>query len=105
MVGGAHDPGAFALDDVALIRLVREELRTTMGLVADPALVRIFRHPRGIPQYTVGHLERLAGAEARLEARPGLYLAGSAYRGVAINACVAEAGPLAERILSWLATP
>jgi oxygen-dependent protoporphyrinogen oxidase len=74
-----------------------------MGLQGSPTLVRVFRHPRGIPQYTVGHRERLARVEARLARYPGLYLAGSAYRGVAINSCVAEAGPLAERILAGLA--
>jgi oxygen-dependent protoporphyrinogen oxidase len=102
MMGGAHDEGVLALDDPALLGVVRKDLETTMGLDADPVLVRIFRHPRGIPQYTVGHLDRLARAEARLERHPGIYVAGSAYRGVAINSCVAEAGPLAERILSRL---
>jgi oxygen-dependent protoporphyrinogen oxidase len=102
MIGGAHDDGALALDDAALLSVVRKDLALTMGLEADPVLVRIFRHPRGIPQYTVGHLDRLARAEARLERLPGVYLAGNSYRGVAINACVAEAGPLAGRILSRL---
>jgi oxygen-dependent protoporphyrinogen oxidase len=103
MIGGAHDPQAMALDDSALLERVRQDLRTTMGLQGSPTLVRVFRHPRGIPQYTVGHRERLARVEARLARYPGLYLAGSAYRGVAINSCVAEAGPLAERILAGLA--
>jgi oxygen-dependent protoporphyrinogen oxidase len=71
-----------------------------MGLSAEPAFVRIFRHPLGIPQYVVGHLERLARLEDRLARLPGLHLAGNGYRGVAINSCVAEAGPLAERVLS-----
>jgi oxygen-dependent protoporphyrinogen oxidase len=102
MIGGAHDEGVLALDDPALLAVVRKDLETTMGLDADPVLVRIFRHPGGIPQYTVGHLDRLARTEARLERHPGIYLAGSAYRGVAINSCVAEAGPLALRILSRL---
>ncbi|HXB54688.1 MAG TPA: protoporphyrinogen oxidase [Vicinamibacteria bacterium] len=102
MIGGAHDEEVLALDDAALLSLVRKDLKTTMGLDADPVFVRIYRHPRGIPQYTVGHLDRLARAEARLERYPGVYLAGCAYRGVAINSCVAEAGPLAGRILSRL---
>ncbi|HKC11091.1 MAG TPA: protoporphyrinogen oxidase [Vicinamibacteria bacterium] len=102
MIGGAHDEGVLALDDAALLSVVRKDLKTTMGLDADPALVRIFRHPGGIPQYTVGHLDRLARAEARLERHPGVYLAGCAYRGVAINSCVAEAGPRAGLILSRL---
>lgn len=102
MIGGAHDPEAARLDEEALLAVVRGDLRTTMGLDVEPVFTRIFRHPLGIPQYTVGHLDRLARIERRLERHPGLYVAGNAYRGVAINACVAEAGPLAERILARL---
>jgi oxygen-dependent protoporphyrinogen oxidase len=100
MIGGALDPEASRLEDAELLAAVRRDLQATMGLAADPELVRIFRHPLGIPQYEVGHLERLARVEDRLARLPGLHLAGNGYRGVAINACVAGAGPLAERILS-----
>ena len=62
-----------------------------MGIDADPELVRIIRHSTGIPQYTVGHLDRLARAESTLSAYPGVLLAGNSYRGVSINACIAEA--------------
>ncbi len=100
MIGGARDPQAVELDDAELLRIVRSELATTMGLHARPEFVRIIRHRRGIPQYTVGHLSRLERIDARLKEHPGLYLAGNSYRGVSINSCVAEAGPLAERILT-----
>jgi oxygen-dependent protoporphyrinogen oxidase len=59
----------------------------------------VFRHPVGIPQYTVGHLARLARIDAALATLPGLFVAGNSYRGVAINSCVTEAGPLADRVL------
>ena len=100
MLGGATDPAAVALDDASLLEVVRGDLRTTMALDASPDFVRIFRHPGGIPQYTVGHLDRLARAEQRLVRWPGLELAGNGYRGVAINACVADAGPVATRVLA-----
>jgi oxygen-dependent protoporphyrinogen oxidase len=99
MIGGAHDPQAVGLSDDALVEAVRADLFTTMGLAATPLLTRIFRHPGGIPQYTVGHLARLERIEARLGAHPGLCVAGNSYRGVAINSCIADAGPLADRIL------
>jgi protoporphyrinogen/coproporphyrinogen III oxidase len=70
-----------------------------MRLEAEPELVRVFRHPLGIPQYTVGHVARLERIEARLRRQRGLFVAGNGYRGVAIGACVAEAGRLARRIL------
>ncbi len=100
MIGGATDPEAVVLDETALLTLVRADLRTTMGLDLAPDFVRVIRHRTGIPQYTVGHLDRLAHAEARLRAWPGLALAGNGYRGVAINACIADAIPVARQILS-----
>ena len=98
MIGGALDPEAVRLEDAALLDVVRRDLRTTMGLSSEPGFVRVFRHPLGIPQYVVGHLDRLARIEARLLRLPGLFVAGNGYRGVAINSCVAEAVPLAERV-------
>jgi protoporphyrinogen/coproporphyrinogen III oxidase len=103
MIGGATDPGAIALDDDGVLEVVRGDLRATMGIDVAPDLVRLFRHPGGIPQYTVGHLDRLARADARLSALPGVELAGNAYRGVAINACIADAIAVAERLLAHCA--
>jgi oxygen-dependent protoporphyrinogen oxidase len=100
MIGGARDPHVVDLDDAELLRIVRSELTSTMGLHVGPEFVRIIRRRRGIPQYTVGHLARLDRIDTCLDAHPGLYLAGNSYRGVSINSCVAEAGPIAERVLA-----
>jgi oxygen-dependent protoporphyrinogen oxidase len=99
MIGGALDPEAVTLDDEQLVAIVRADLARTMGLKQAPEFVRIIRHTRGIPQYTVGHLARLQRIEDRLQAYPGLLLAGNSYRGVSINSCIAEAGQVAERAL------
>ena len=100
MIGGAHDPGVVALDDDALLALVRADLQVTMGLRIGPEMVRIIRHHRGIPQYTIGHLDRLARIETLLGGYPGLFVAGNSYHGVAINSCIAEAGSIAKRVLA-----
>ena len=100
MVGGATDPDAVDLDDASIVAMVRRELRVAMGVDATPDVVRIVRHRTGIPQYTIGHLDRLAQAEARLDRSPGLVLAGNAYRGVSINSCIAEAGQVADRAIA-----
>jgi oxygen-dependent protoporphyrinogen oxidase len=102
MIGGAADPRAIELDDEALLEIVRRELRLTMGLDVTPSFVRIIRHKTGIPQYTIGHLDRLARIDASLATHSGLFLAGNAYRGVAINACIAETAPLADRVIASL---
>lgn len=102
MIGGGHDPGVVDLDDDALLAWVRADLRTTMGLRIAPEMVRIIRHRRGIPQYNIGHLDRLERIETLLGGYPGLFVAGNSYRGVAINSCIAEAGGIAERVLASL---
>jgi oxygen-dependent protoporphyrinogen oxidase len=100
MLGGAHDPEAAALDEGTLVDIAMRGLADTMGIRAEPVFRRVFRHRIGIPQYTIGHLDRLARIDARLAKHPGLAVAGNAFRGVAINTCVAEAGPIADRLLT-----
>ncbi|MBD3162006.1 MAG: protoporphyrinogen oxidase, partial [Candidatus Eisenbacteria bacterium] len=95
MIGGAHDPEAVALDEPALLEIVRTDLRTTMGIETPPRFTRLYRHRLGIPQYTPGHLDRLGRIEARLRDLPGLRLVGNSYRGVAVNQCVRDAADVA----------
>ncbi len=102
MLGGARDRGALNLPDAEVLNLVRSDLTQTMGLTRPPDFVKIVRHRVGIPQYTIGHLDRLARIEERLAKIPGLYLAGNSYRGPAINSCIADAGPLADRVIARL---
>jgi oxygen-dependent protoporphyrinogen oxidase len=103
MVGGAHDPLAVELDDEELLRIVLEDLGRTMGIVARPYFVRVMRHSRGIPQYTIGHPARLERIRGRVRNHPGLWLAGNSYRGISVNACIEEAPQIAAEILDFLA--
>ncbi|WP_347232462.1 hypothetical protein [Streptomyces sp. C] len=76
--------------DRHLIRTVTAELRRAVGPMGDPHAARVTRWDRGLPQYGVGHLDRVArirGAAAKL---PGLALCGAAYEGVGVAACVAS---------------
>ncbi len=75
------------LPDGELTALAREELQL-LGVDAEAKLTRINRWPRGMPQYTLGHPERLSRIDEALERHPGLALAGSAYRGVGIPDCI-----------------
>ena len=102
MIGGAHDPEAVTLDDETLLGLVRSDLRTTMGIDADPVLTRVYRHSGGIAQYTVGHRVRLDAIHERLARSPGLWVAGSSYYGVSMNLCIAKAGEQAGEILRYV---
>jgi len=102
MIGGAHDENAVELDDANLGRIALEDLRQAMGFVVAPRFKRVARHARAIPQYTLGHLDRVAGIEHALAERSGLVIAGNGLHGLSVNACIEEAGPLAERILGIL---
>jgi oxygen-dependent protoporphyrinogen oxidase len=97
-VGGARRPELAALDDDALVTTVRAELRALLGITADPVLVRVARYPRAMPQYAVGHLERVAAIERRAAALPGFALAGAAYRGVGIPDCVRSGEAAADAV-------
>lgn len=99
-VGGSRNPGVVELDDVALERLVRAELGDILGVKAAPLWSRIYRWPQANPQYDVGHLERMDALEALCP--DGLYLTGSAYRGVGIPDCVRQGKEAADRTLAYL---
>jgi protoporphyrinogen/coproporphyrinogen III oxidase len=103
MCGGWHRPEMVDWDDDRLVRAVHAELQPAMGITALPVFHRIVRWPRAIPQYHVGHLDRLAWIDARLPRHPGLFLAGNAYRGVALNDCTEQGELLAQEVRRFLA--
>jgi oxygen-dependent protoporphyrinogen oxidase len=103
LCGGWRNPDIVDWDDVRLVAAVRDELTTTMRITSEPLFQRVVRWGRAIPQYHVGHLDRVAGIELAALRHPGLFLGGNAYRGVAINDCVEQANMLAGRIRDWLA--
>ncbi|HMA38391.1 MAG TPA: protoporphyrinogen oxidase [Chloroflexia bacterium] len=105
-VGGARDEARAALPDAELVRQVRAELARLLGIRAAPVLTRIYRWPAANPQYAVGHLDRVAQLEARAaQAMPGLFLTGSAYRGVGLPDCIKNARQTAAQVTRSQATP
>ena len=99
MMGGACFPEYVKLDDDEVVARVRQDLAVTMGIDAAPEFVRVFRHPRAIPQYTVGHGKRLQALEELRKAHPGLILTGNSYRGIGLNDCVAAAERAADEAM------
>jgi oxygen-dependent protoporphyrinogen oxidase len=102
MVGGALDHEAHELDEKELVDIVKQDLNRIMDIVAAPYFVEVYRHPRGIPQYELGHLDRVAAIEARAAEHPGLFVCGNSYRGISVNKCVEEAPEIAESVLTHL---
>ncbi len=99
-VGGARAPERVDEDDAALVRLVRGVLDPLLGLRGEPVLTRVVRHRSAIPQYVVGHADRVAAIDAAAARVPGLCVAGNALRGVGVNDCTREAEAVAARVLS-----
>jgi len=98
-LGRAGIEAAAQLDDEEMTKVVRAELRQIMGISAEPELVQIFRWPKGMPQYRVGHVALVEKIEAGVAGVPGVELAGGAYHGIGIGDCLREGAAAAERAL------
>lgn len=99
MVGGAKRPDLVELDDAALVKLAREELRELAGITAEPSFTEVIHWKRGIPQYNVGHLARVAAIDEKLARWPGLHLTGNAYKGVGLTDCIRNANALVDTLM------
>jgi oxygen-dependent protoporphyrinogen oxidase len=98
--GGLKTRSLMALTDEGVVALAREELAESLGVRAAPVLTRVHRWPEGYPQYDLGHLDRVAAAEAALPA--GIALAGCAYRGVGVPDCVRQGSESVVKLLDFL---
>lgn len=100
--GGWHRGDIAGWSDDRILEAVRSEFRLTMGITAAPVYHHIARWEKAIPQYHLGHNERVAKIEALTAAHPGLFLTGNAYHGVAMNDCTQEAVRMAERVSRFI---
>ena len=82
-LGGTVDPETASLDDDDLAAVARGDVARLLGLREPPLFTRVVRWERAIPQYEIGHLERVAAIEDELSRLPGLFLAGNALHGIA----------------------
>ncbi len=87
-LGGSDSARILEESDEAVAATVLAELQEIAGFQAQPKFTRIFRWPRSMAQYTVGHPQRLAEIEARVKAIRGLHLVGNAYEGIGIPDCI-----------------
>ena len=98
-VGGALQLELYEQSDEAMERCVRQELAALLGIKAEPLFCRIHRHPKSMPQYRVGHSERVGSIKEQLAKHKGLTLAGNAYSGVGIADCIHSGESAAESLL------
>ncbi|MBA5868723.1 MAG: protoporphyrinogen oxidase [Nitrospira sp. CR2.1] len=104
-LGGVGREAILERDDEALVRCVRDELASIVGLYANPQYVEVNRWHRAMPQYTIGHLDRLAQLEAAVSRFGGLTITGAGYRGVGLPDCIRDGAETAARTLRYLQSP
>jgi protoporphyrinogen/coproporphyrinogen III oxidase len=100
-VGGPHNQKIVYRSDEELVQIVLGEFREILGLSPDakPLFARVFRWHLGMPQYTLGHLERLARIDDRCKQIPGLAMAGGSYTGVGVPNCIESGERAVSKIL------
>jgi oxygen-dependent protoporphyrinogen oxidase len=104
-LGGVLQSEMMKLSDDDMITAAREEFRALLGVTAAPGMTEVQRWPAAMPQYAVGHLDRVAQIEAAASPIPNLFLAGAAYRGVGVPDCVHSGEAAAEAAFERLASP
>lgn len=101
-VGGANGQKLALAGEEQLLTVVKEELAELIGVTSQPVLSRTQTWEGGLHQYTLGHLDRVAGAESALASHRGLALAGAAFHGIGLNECVASGRRAAVSVFSAL---
>jgi protoporphyrinogen/coproporphyrinogen III oxidase len=103
-VGGATDPNAAKLSFQELSSLVHSEIAPLLAIKSAPAFCNVTVWPRALPQYNLGHAERLAFINNNLARFPGIFLVGNFLRGPAIGACAEQALAVAAQVKTQIAS-
>ena len=101
-VGRIGEEALLQRADDELAALAAAELAVATGVAGAPVAHRTTRWGGALPQYTVGHLDRVARIRTAVAAQPGLAVCGAAYEGVGIPACVATARAAADQVTEFL---
>lgn len=101
-VGGALQPELVELDDTELITRVRQDLRELLGVHVSPMFSEVSKWERSMPQYCVGHVDRVRSIMNRVEFLPCLALAGNAFHGPGIPDCIRSGESAAVKLLDSL---
>ena len=101
-VGRIGEEAVLQRDDAELAGLAAADLAAATGVRGEPADVRVSRWGGALPQYTVGHVDRVRRIRASVAGQPGLAVCGAAYDGVGIPACIASARLAADQVLGYL---
>lgn len=101
-IGGRGRESVLEQDDQPLVECVRRELAAIVGITTAPKYTEIHRWIRGMPQYVLGHQDRLAKVHHLLAAWPGLYLTGAGFYGIGIPDCIREGTKVGHQLIQDL---
>jgi oxygen-dependent protoporphyrinogen oxidase len=101
-MGGALHPHHLNRDDGEMVLAAREDLARFIGLDAEPLFTSVRRYPRSMPQYPVGHLDRVRRIEEKASRHPHLRIAGNAMGGVGIPDCATSGKEAADALFDEL---
>ncbi len=97
-VGGATQPELLRMSDDNILKTVVDELGDLLGMTESPLFASVWRHEQAMPQYHVGHLDRIDRIVQRMSIHHGLELAGNAYTGIGVPDCISSGYAAADRL-------
>lgn len=98
-IGGRGRETIMEQDDSTLVKCVRGELLSMVGITAAPTYTEVHRWRQGMPQYVLGHRDRLAKVQEQLAHSPGLYVTGAGLYGIGIPDCIREGTKVGKQLL------
>jgi protoporphyrinogen/coproporphyrinogen III oxidase len=103
-IGGATDPDIIQLHEENIAAIVAEENARILGITGPPLEIAVWKYPRALPQYNLGHGHIVAAIRDAERASPGLFFAGNYLEGPAVGKCVANGFQTAEAVRKYLQT-
>ncbi len=102
-LGGATDPGLVHMDEMQIAEQVQIEIGNLLQITHPPVAQHIWRHARALPQYNLGHAQRVSVIRDELASLPGLFISGNYLEGPSLGSCVAQAFRTAASAAEYLA--
>jgi protoporphyrinogen/coproporphyrinogen III oxidase len=101
-LGGATDPQILAVDDEQVVNLVHQELSGVLRISAPPIAQHVWRHARALPQYNLGHAQKVAAIREDILSIRGFFITGNYLDGPSIGSCVLQGFRTAEKVRDYL---
>lgn len=104
-LGGATDPGILDIDDVQIGNHVHREIAGVLQITAPPIAQRVWRHEHALPQYNLGHMQKVGAIRDEVLKLRGLFITGNYLEGPSIGSCVSEGFRTAQSVCDYLSLP